>query len=169
MPDLFAPEDLTGLPGAPFDAEVVTQAGEAIRNACGWHIAPELTETLTVDSAGGTRLYLKTKLLTNVTAVRDVTNGGSTILTGWTFNRLGRLTRRSGWPCDGHTLEVDVVHGYEECPVELLGVGATIARGLGDSRLAKQKSLGSASLTYETDAVRDLAPSVLDAYTILTV
>jgi hypothetical protein len=166
VPDLFAPEDLAGLPGDPFDADLVTQAGEAIRNAAGWHIAPEVTETLTVDSAGGPYLFLKTKRLSDVTEIRDVTDGGSTVLTGWTFNRLGRVTRLSGWPCDGHTLEVDVVHGFDEVPAELLRLGASLARGE-DNRLERQQTSGPFSTTYEADAAERMA-TVLDPYMILT-
>lgn len=165
MPDLFAPEDLEGLPGDPFDAELVRQAGEAIRNAAGWHIAPAVTETLTVDSTGRFNLYLPTKRLTAVTEVRDVTNGGSTVLTGWTFNRLGRVTRPAGWPVDGHVLEVDVTHGYDETPAELLRLGASLARGEGN-RLPRQQTSGPFSTTYESDAAAQLQ-SVVDPYMIL--
>ena len=164
MPDLFAPEDLAGLPGAPFDSELVLQAGEAIRNAAGWHIAPVVTETLEVDSPGGFNLYLKTKRLTAVSEVRDVTAG--TVLTGYTFNRLGRLTRYSGWPSNDHLLEVDVVHGYAECPPELLRLGASLARGE-DNRTIRQQTSGPFSTTYESETAQRMATS-LDPYMVLS-
>jgi hypothetical protein len=164
VPDLFAPEDLAGLPGAPFDSELVLQAGEAIRNAAGWHIAPVVTETLEVDSPGGFNLYLKTKRLTAVSEVRDVTAG--TVLTGYTFNRLGRLTRASGWPLNDHLLEVDVVHGYAEVPPELLRLGASLARGE-DNRTVRQQTAGPFSTTYESETAQRMA-TALDPYMVLS-
>ena len=166
MPDLFTADDLAGLPGAPFDNTNgnVTQASEAIRNALGWHLAPSVEETLTVDSPGGVNVYLKSKYLTDVSEVRDVTAG--TVLTGWTFSRLGRVTRRSGWPCD-HLLEFDVTHGYAECPAELLPVGAAIARsGSSSSNVLKARTAGPFREEY-ADGFSQSQMAVLDPYKIL--
>lgn len=164
MPDLFVADDLAGLPGAPFEDEAVTQAGEAIRNALGWHLAPSVEETLTVDSPGGVNVYLKTKYLTDVAEVRDVTAG--TVLTGWTFTRLGRMRRRSGWPCD-HVLEFDVTHGLEDCPDELLPIGAAIARsGSSSSNVLKARTAGPFREEY-ADGFSQGQMGVLDTYKIL--
>ena len=119
MPALVVAPALADFPGAPFAESLVESAGESVRAEAGWHIAPEVTETLRVFSEGGTALVLPTLKYT-VTAVRDTSGDTPEVLTGWTDRGSGILLK-SYWPV-GHMLEVDLVHGYEICPPELLPV-----------------------------------------------
>lgn len=140
---LVDPGDLDGFPGAPFnDAAVVDAAVARVRREARWHIAPSVTETLTVTGySGGEALLLPTMRLTAVTEVRDVTGDTPVVLTGWDFSPAGYLTWHT-WPtCTTYyhrrtKFEVDVVHGYEQCPADLLPVIAAAAQGaLTDSRI----------------------------------
>lgn len=110
---------LDAYPGAPFDDYLLDLAVAGIRAEAGWHIAPQVTETLTVDSYGGQLLVLPTRRIVSVTAVRDVTASPSTSLT--TYRPLvGGLWRRNGWPVG--TIEVDLTHGYASVPLDLVPV-----------------------------------------------
>lgn len=127
---LVDPAALTPFPGAPFSQEVVDAAVADVRAAAGWHIAPSVTETVTVESTGGRFLFIRTLHLTAVTAVRDVTNT-PVDLDGYRIHatdefRAGILDRPYGWPCG--VLEVDLTHGYTECPPDLLPALAEMAR-----------------------------------------
>jgi hypothetical protein len=51
---LVSPYDLEDFPGAPFSDTLVDAAVSEIRGEAGWHIAPQVTETLTsTPTAGG--------------------------------------------------------------------------------------------------------------------
>jgi hypothetical protein len=108
MPALVTPEDLIDFPGAPYAWPVVESASEAVRAEAGWHIAPSVTETLTVDSDGGRILFLPTMLLTEVSEVRDVSGETPRVITGWRKSRTGMLIHPGGWPTGFEVIEVDL-------------------------------------------------------------
>lgn len=160
MPALVTAADLAGFPGAPFSEDRVEAAGEALRTEAGWHIAPEVTETLIVDCEGGHFLFLPTMNLSQVTEIRDMTGDTPKVLTGWRKSRKGVIYRAGGWPCGFEAVEVDVVHGYSECPKELLPVVADYT-----TRRVAQESLGSRSVTYVNDGPTR-SDSLVARYTI---
>lgn len=143
---LVLASDLAGFPGAPFSETVVASSAEAIRNEAGWHIAPSVTETITIDSNGGPILMLPTLYLTAVTEVVDVSGDTPTVLTGWRKSRAGMLSRQQGWPHGFESVEVTFTHGYDACPAELFPVIAERTQ-----RKVQQESLGSRSVSYATD------------------
>lgn len=155
---------LDGFPGAPFTPSQVRAAGEQVRVECGWHIAPTVTETLTLDSAGGRVLTLPTLRLVAVTEVRDVTGDTPEVLTGWRQSKVGMLSRVS-WPVGFAAVEVDLTHGYPECPPDLLAVLAERCQRFGKDGFVRQESLGSRSVTL---GAAGPGPStlVLSRYTI---
>lgn len=128
---LVDPADLLPYPGAPFSPEVVDSVAAEVRADADWHIAPAVTETVTVESQGGRYLFLPTLRLTAVTAVRNVTDTTPVLLDGYRTQltaefHAGVLKRPYGWPCG--VLEVDLTHGYDECPTDLLPAIAELAR-----------------------------------------
>lgn len=146
-PPLFQPVDLVGLPGAPFTETVVKAVAAAIRAEAGWHIAPEITETVTLDAEGGRYLFLPTLHLSNVTAVRDE---DGTVLDGWSTAptarfRAGVLRRRDrAWP--RRPVEVDVTHGHEACPDDLLLAAAALCADARVDKATGAVRLGSLSI-----------------------
>lgn len=92
-----------------------------IRDYCGWHIAPSVTETLTVDGPG-----LRTLLLPSlrITAVAAVTQDGTAVpATEWEWSELGMLRHRSGvWTDRWRGITVTLTHGYDTAPAGVLGV-----------------------------------------------
>lgn len=134
----------------PFSEMQAQAAGESVRADCGWHIAPSVTETVTLDCDGGRVLFLPTLHLTAVAEVRDLTGSTPSVLTGWRMSRAGMLSRAAGWPVGFGAVEVDFTHGYDQCPAELLPVIADRTR-----RRVAQESLGSRSVSYvpESDSL----------------
>ena len=50
------------------DAAAVRAAGAAVRGYCGWHVAPEVEQTITLDGTGGPTLVLPSLLVKAITA-----------------------------------------------------------------------------------------------------
>ena len=125
-----------------------------------WHIAPSVTETLTLDCDGGTRVVLPTLHLTDVTAVRDLSGDSPVDITDFRWSRAGILYRGCGWPCGFQSLEVDIVHGYDTCPPELLPAIANAAQASGVNWNLKAKSIGPFSETYRDSAGQIIDPAV---------
>jgi|SRR5690625_82233 len=143
MDDLVEVGDLEGFPGAPFPPAVVRAAGGAVRAEAGWHIAPEITETVEVVTGGARVALLRSLHVVEVTEVRDL---DGEVLDGWRVNKAtGVLTRRHGrWP---DVIVVDLTHGYVECPPELLPVVAERAQR-GKAGLVRQENVGARSVSF---------------------
>lgn len=165
MPDLVNAFDVEGFPGAPFPDQVLTAAGETVRGICGWHIAPKVTQTLTLDTQGGQYLFLPTMYLVDVTAVRDVTGDTPSPIVGWRKSPVGMLFRAYGWPSGLAAVEVDLVHGYDTCPADLVPEVVRAAQEIGRSRNVRQESAGGMSVAYGADMLGGVSP-VLARYRI---
>ena len=130
-----------------------------VRAYCGWHIAPEVTETLTLDGPGGFVLHVPTLRLVDVVSI---TNDG-TAITAPEWSRNGLIRR--GYPYDPwygvwtwkmRGVVVEVTHGYETWPLDLLSVMASIA-ATPSAALAGVKSVtsGAHSFTLESSLTVD--------------
>lgn len=141
---------LSEFPGAPFSDEVVQAACQTIRTVCGWHIAPQVLETITVDSPGGRVLRLPSLYVTAVSLVESLAGPDPVELTEWRWSQNGMLSRAECFPEGFRTVRVTFTHGYETCPLDLLPVIASRTQ-----RRAMQESLGSRSVSFsaEGDAV----------------
>ena len=61
--------DLLGSPLIGYDPDAVLAAAEAVRSYCGWHIAPAVEETVTLDGSGGRHLLLPSLHVTEVSEI----------------------------------------------------------------------------------------------------
>lgn len=156
---LVTPQDLSDFPGAPFAISTVDVAVAALRRDAGWHIAPQVTETVLLDALGGRDLILPTRHLVNVTEVRDVSTSTPVVLTGWRKSKAGILHRDAGWPSGFQSVEVDMVHGYTVTPPELFPLVAVYSQLQAVNSTVKQEALGSWSRT-----LRSQAPSTDDGF-----
>jgi len=117
-----AASDLSRFPGAPFAPAHVEAVAAKFERLLGWHVAPSKEETIEVRlPVIASALILPSRYVTAVNAVRYA--GGGEV-TGW------ELTSKRGAMLDGitwypGTYEIDLVHGYEKVPADLL---AEIAR-----------------------------------------
>lgn len=146
---LADPADLADYPGAPFTQAVVDAAVAALRGDCGWHIAPAITETITVNGSPDQTLILPTLLIGEITAIRDVTGTTPVTLTGWRMSsRAGLLSRDDGWPDGFEALEVDLTHGYTDTPADLLPAVAYYSQAqLADSNVSTESLLSWSKTT----------------------
>lgn len=109
------PADHPGLPAA-IDAAV-----DAVRTYCDWHIWPARTVTMRLDGEGGKVLTLPTL---HVTQLDDIREQGHLIdPETYEWSASGDVRRLAGsWTQRWRGLEVDLTHGYAQCPPALLAL-----------------------------------------------
>lgn len=151
---ILEPDDFAYLPGAPFTQDELDTALAVVRGAAGWHIAPEIEETVVVDVPRFDRvLRLPTLCLVSVDEVRDADT--STVIDSSLYRvsfPQAALRRRTGcWPRGYSRVEVDITHGYPTLPTDLYPVvaeAATIARR---DQTIKSTSAGPFSVGWGAD------------------
>lgn len=156
IPPLVSAGDLDEFNGAPFSPATVDAAVSQVRRIAGWHIAPEITETVTLDHDGSNVLHLRSLRVTDVASVRDVSGSEPRDLTGWRWSEAGMIEGR--FPRGFRVVEVTFTHGFPEAPADLLPVLASRTQ-----RRAMQESLGSRSVSYSAEGDRAFE-STLDSY-----
>ncbi|MBW8171797.1 hypothetical protein K0651_01875 [Ornithinimicrobium sp. Arc0846-15] len=158
IPDLVAAPQTTK-PGAP-TAEQIASTSAAIRVICGWHIAPSIEQTITIDADGGSTLDLPSMHVTAVTSVMDLSGPTPVEITDYRWSKAGMLQRPGGWPRGFQTVEVTMTHGLTASPDSIAALVTTIA-----TRRVTRESIGGRSL--ELDSVEQvLAEQALAAYRI---
>ena len=143
-----------GVDEAAWDA-----ACAAVRAYCGWHVAPSVTQTITVDGPGGSLLFLPTLHLTDVSSI---TSDG-TAVTDPEWSEAGMV--RGSWTERFRGVTVTMTHGYTSCPDEIVGVLREAAdRGVEGSAVSQVGQVraggvggvpGAASFMLEQRAVLD--------------
>jgi len=119
-------------------------ANGAIRDHCGWHVAPIITETLVLDGSGGTRLLLPSQRIRNITSAL---NDGRDVTADVKFSRRsGVITLASGWSCDVGAVEITLQHGFniEEVPAVAALIVKLTKRAAASSNVVQQ-SIGPAA------------------------
>lgn len=92
-----------------------------IRAFCGWHIAPSITETLTLDGPGRRTLLLPSLYVSSVAAVTE--DGTEVAPENYDWSEKGMVRRRNGlWSERWRGITVTLSHGYAEAPAGVLGV-----------------------------------------------
>jgi hypothetical protein len=158
---LVDPPDLADYPGAPFSQKVIDAAVANLRGVVGWHIAPEVTETITVDGSPDKLLVLPSLRIVAITAVRDITGTTPVTLTGYRINtKTGILQRDEGWPDGFQAIEVDLKHGYIETPVDLLPAVVWYSQQQTIDASLSSEQLGSWSEAYGNSASSFRSPSM---------
>ncbi|WP_328660373.1 hypothetical protein [Nocardia salmonicida] len=96
-----------------------------IRDLCGWHIAPSITETLTLDGPGRRTLLLPSLYVTAITAVTE--DGTAVPADQFDWSEKGMLRHRSGlWTDRWRGITVTLTHGYDQAPAGVIGVIADV-------------------------------------------
>lgn len=140
-------------------------AQSVIRGYCGWHIAPAVTETVTVDGSGGTIQSLPTLHLTALT----ITNDGRPVADP-EWSEVGVV--RGNWTSKFRGVEATMTHGYEECPAEVRAVAARLvaaekmaAAGGGSVRVGQVQVTAAKAATSRLDTTGDsYCDAILDRY-----
>ena len=114
------------------DGDAWAAACAAVRAYCGWHVAPSVSETLTLDGSGTEFQLLPSLYVTDVAVVTELGNEVDAATYEW--SQSGQLWRAGGWLGHFRGLVVEITHGYETCPPEIIGVLLEAAdRGVGSS------------------------------------
>lgn len=147
---LVVPEDLAEFPGAPFPQSLIDAASEAIQAEAGWHIAPTLTETIQVYTGGSTVVVLPSLRVESVTAVRDATDDALPVIEGWRLRPVGPVLVRDGQAAWPEYVEVDLTHGYAQCPADLKSAVAARAQEIRSGGRVRQQQVGPFSQSVDS-------------------
>lgn len=95
-------------------ADRIAAAEQMVRDYCGWHVAPVVTQTLVLDGSGARSLFVPSLKVLNITdcKVRGVELDVSTL--EWSGD--GFLRRDCGWPARLRSVELTLEHGFESAP-----------------------------------------------------
>lgn len=163
LPDLITVSDFNAATNDRYagDARIepaIASASAAIRAYCGWHVAPVLDCSITLDGEAGD-IWLPTNALASVTSAKvggeDVTVTGS--------NRRGRV-RLAHKTCGLGNVAIDYVAGYDvaACP-DLMGV--VVQRVMSSVAMTtygvSQETAGGVSISYSGSALSDLGSAFL--------
>lgn len=139
--------------------------GEAIRNYCGWHIAPFITETLTVSGEDDSVLILPTLRILDVTEIR--VNDRRVEGYRWARHGVIYLPAAVRW---GYPIEVDLIHGYEQLPAPVVEAARRLDRTMTGMPFATM-SVDGVSVSAqgqggvgELSAIDNVAAMLLDPY-----
>lgn len=154
MDPLATATDLTAYTGGrisdtdPRVTPVLDGVSAAVRNWCGWHVYPEVQETVVLDGPGGRYLALPTKQVAAVTAVLE---HGIALVDGVDYRWSGdgsikRLTRY--WTDDYRAVTVSYVHGFDDVPDVTAVVLSVAARLLASPMGAVSESAGGVSVKW---------------------
>jgi len=158
--------DWLGAPVPTFSQQV---AEGAVTGYCGWHVAPERTETIRVQASGSRVVLLPSLHIVDVTSVLDE-NGDPVTFTCETSGVL-RL-----WAPHTGRLTVTYTHGYAECPdgvagvvLSVLGRAVTNPRGLVQAQetrgpVTRSESYGASANEIGATGLLASERAVLDRY-----
>lgn len=146
------------------DADAWNAALTAVRSYCGWHIAPSITSTVTLDGNGADTLMLPSLYVQEVSSVED---DGRPV--EFRFSRHGMVRKRHGGRFTSHFggVKVSYLHGYDSLPDDVAAVVLEAAtRGVAGSLVAQVGQVrygGTGQISGAAGFVADRA-SVLDRY-----
>lgn len=159
------PELLEGTPLYDVDPDAALTASAQVRGACGWHIAPLLTEDVVLPWARSGRYLLPSMHVVSVNTVKingaavafDWAPDGELHLSPWT-RPLPSINGPGLWCAGLRSVAVNFTHGYDECPEDVRQAVVIRAARLGMGR-SQTQSAGpfSVTSTFDSDPDADLA------------
>lgn len=153
LPPLVGADDLVEFGGGPYTEAQVGAAANAIRRRAGWHIAPNITETVTLDHDGSVVVRLPSLHVTDVLLVEDMSGREPREITDYRWSSSGMLEGR--FPQGFRSLRVKFSHGYSICPGDLARLVASRTQ-----RRRMQESVGGVSVTYGVEGDRAVEESL---------
>ncbi|HEY9310242.1 MAG TPA: hypothetical protein VIP82_20760 [Microbacterium sp.] len=117
----------------------------SVRRHCGWHVAPLIEETLTLDGSGGRDILLPSL---RVVEVLSVTNDGVDVTTQVDTSRAGMLRLPSGcWTDRFGRVTVQLRHGYDldEVPEVAAIIAGVAKRGPNAGRVDASEAVNGSS------------------------
>jgi hypothetical protein len=157
------PELATDL--APSETDRIEQAEQAVRDYCGWHIAPSRTETVTFASPVGQRIMLPSLYVESVDSI--TVDGVALVAADYQVHRNGwidRLPYASWW--SGDVVEVTFTHGHATPPASVTAAVQALAQNAISGAGLSRRTTGPFTEVYSLPA--DLLAG-LGAYRIVPV
>ena len=160
MTTLVTPEQLAAYPRTPAGTDtaaalpLLEAVSDAVRDYCGWHIAPAITETVTVDGSGAEVQGLPTLWLLDVVAVFDAGTALDVAGVEWSTNGI---LKRPGycWTTKLRGVEAEIEHGYAVTPPAVLAlICEMVLRGAVVPVGTLREQSGGESVTWSTDDVQ---------------
>lgn len=154
--------------------DALAGASRAIRKYCGWHVFPEITETLKLDGPGGRELDLPSMHVTDVASVSQ--HGDVVDASTYDWSELGGIKLRRGWWTDRYrAIDVTLTHGWNEVEDIQRVLLAIVTRELSSPSGATREQAGQVSVSWAITsqgasgglAVLSNEYAVLDAYRIV--
>lgn len=143
------------------DADAWTAACAAVRAYCGWHIAPPVTEDVTVDGSGGSIQLLPTL---HMTALTSITNDGA-VVTDPEWSEAGMV--RGSWTSKFRGVTANMTHGFAACPPEIMTVLRAIVASASQGGASSVTS-GPHQVQFE-QALNSQQRATLDLYRMVTI
>ena len=148
---------------AEVDADAWAAACDAVRAYCGWHVAPSVTETVTLDGSDSDVMILPTLHLTNLSTVMNDT----VAVDSPEWSQFG-IVRGTCWTGKYRGVTLTMTHGYDLCPPEIVGVLHEAAdRGLEGSAASQVGQVRMGGVDGVAGAVAfiiDKRSDILDRY-----
>lgn len=157
-------------------ADATARAEAEVRAYCGWHIAPQREDTLTLDGPGGPLLVLPSLHVVSVASVAE--NGTEVDPEGYAWSAAGVVRRTSsslswsstgGWTDTYRGIVVTLTHGYADMPLDVQSViDRLAARSVDDP--SQYSQVGSVAYATGADglpasgSLTALDRAVLDRY-----
>lgn len=131
----------------------VKAAQAAVRSYCGWHVAPIIEETLTVDGSGTHRLLLPSKHVLAVEQVNEIINGQAQPITDYTWSASGILRREDKPFTDRYqAIRLTIKHGWnpEDIPdVQALIIQMARRAANAPAGIVRSQSVNGATVTMD--------------------
>ena len=129
------------------DADAWSAAVAKVRSHCRWHIAPSVTETVTVDGSGAPIIVLPTLRLTDLISI---TNDGTAVTSPeWSTSGMVYRGTCASWSPKFRSVVAEMTHGFDTWPEDLEAVTVELAAATSLAGV-KQISSGSHQVSFET-------------------
>lgn len=141
-------------PGETFTETAIAAISDDIRLTAGWHIAPEVTETLLVRSDGENVMLLPTLKVAEIVGMERWT--GTAWVSHWVdvvggYDARSHSLRRSrGFPAGLY--RVELTHGFETLPPALMEGVRYLLDDKPSGRLVASESLPGHAVTFVQDS-----------------
>lgn len=167
-------EDWLGTTVAPGPADLALEGvSQAVRDYCGWHVAPSVTETVTYDGPAGRVLLLRSLHVTELTEIRqlDTADAGLTweyltvdpTLYTWSTDGRVKCSGDGWWTSRYQGLQVDLTHGFDPVPANVrLVVLSAVARTMQSPAGVVREQVGNVAVTYTQTGVNQSTFALLD-------
>lgn len=144
------------------DGAAWLSACAAVRSYCGWHVAPLVTETVTLDGRGRCSAFLPTLRLVDLVSI--TADGSAVGDPEW--SSMGEV--RGAYSSKLRGIVAEIVHGYEECPADVLKVLREMVAAADRGGVSSVTS-GQHQVSFETSSPDSRQRAILDGYRLVSV